>query len=125
MIRDLRKQWASRFCPKVTIEYQTEKPGEKNSGWVIGIPNRYTNVPCLREIIGNVYFNDSNIGNALTSKNTFYIPFDNYDFRDNKKRSIQIIDNVGMIYPIDQVTPLISIGTIDNVRYLVWALYQK
>lgn len=122
MKRDLRTAFKSRFAQKVTIRYQIAKPNETNSNWTVGIPYQYNDVPCLKDSTGNVFFSDSNIAPAITGKNVFIIPFDNYDFSGNNKRQIQIIDDMGIVYPIDKVEPFVPIG---NGKYLVWKLTQK
>lgn len=123
MKRDLRAAFKSRFAQLVTIQYQTAKPNETNSDWTVGIPYQYNDVICLKNATGNTYFSDSNIAPAITGKNVFIIPFDiKYDFSENKKRQIKIVDNTGSVYPIDKVEPDVSIG--DN-KYLVWKLTQK
>jgi hypothetical protein len=122
MKRDLRAAFKSRFAFKVTIKYHTAKPNETNTNWQSGIPYQYNDIPCLKNATGNTYFSDSNIAPAITGKNVFIIPFDNYDFSNNNKRQINVVDDMGIVYPIDKVEPDIPIG---NNRYLVWKLTQK
>lgn len=122
MKRDLRKAFKSRFAFKATIKYHTAKPNETSSTWQTGIPYQYNDVPCLRNSTGNTYFSDSNIAPAIIGKNVFIIPFDSYDFSNNKKRNISIIDDMGIVYPIDKVEPDVPIG---EGKYLVWKLTQK
>jgi len=122
MRRDLLKAFKSRYAITITIKYQTAKPNETNSNWTNGIPFQYNDVPCLKNPTGNTYFSD-NIVPAITGKNIFIIPFDSkYDFSENKKRQIQVVDSMGIVYPIDKVEPDVSIG---NNKYLVWKLTQK
>ena len=123
MRRDLRVALKSRFASNVTIKYQTAKANETNSNWTVGIPYQYNDVPCLKNSTGNTYFSHRNIAPAITGKNVFIIPFDvKYDFSDNKKRQIHIVDNMGIVYPIDKVEPDVPIG---NNNYLVWKFTQK
>jgi hypothetical protein len=121
MLKEANKQFNSSWAEKVTIKYDLMKAGETNSNWTIGDTFQYEDVPCLREIITQATFADSSTANVVISKGNFYIPWDGYDFRENKKRNIKIIIDDQTI-SIDKV---ISLVPLINKRWIYWALIQK
>lgn len=121
MLREANKQFASSWAERITILYDLKKAGETNSQWTSGDTFDYRNVPCLREIITQATFADSSTANVVISKNNFYIPWDGYDFSENKKRNIKIIIGDQTI-GIDKVIPLVP---LINNRWIYWALIQK
>ena len=123
MKRNFRDQLKSPFATRITIKYNTEKPGNTNSQWADGIPFSYNDVPCLNEIVGSVYFNDSGMGNIQTNKGNWYIPFEGYDFNYEIKRNIRVYDPISKReFGVDKVVPFVPIG---NGKYLCWMLIQK
>lgn len=121
MLREANRQFASPWAERVTIKYDLQKAGDTNSNWISGDTYQYDDVPCLREIISQAIFADSSTANILISKNNFYIPYDGYDFKENKKRNIKLI--IGdFTYSIDKVVPLVP---LLHGRYIYYALIQK
>lgn len=121
MLREANRQFASPWAEKVTIKYDLKKATDTNSNWTTGDTFEYQEVPCLREIISQATFADSSTANILISKNNFYIPYDGYDFKENKKRNIKLI--IGdFTYSIDKVVPLVP---LLHGRYIYYALIQK
>lgn len=121
MLRQANRDFASPWAEKVIIKYDLQRAGDTNSNWTSGDTYQYDDVPCLREIISQATFADSSTANIVISKNNFYIPYEGYDFWENKKRNIKII--VGdQTLGIDKVIPLVP---LLHSKYIYWALIQK
>jgi hypothetical protein len=121
MLRQANKDFNSPWAERVTILYDLKKANETNSNWQYGDTFDYRNVPCLREVISQATFADQQTANILISKNNFYIPWEGYDFSENKKRNIKII--IGdQTLEINKVVPLVP---LLNNRYIYWCLVQK
>lgn len=121
MQREAKKQFNSKWAEKITIKYDLRKASETNDSWTVGDTFQYQNVPCLKEIISNLNFVDNQTANIQINKANFYIPYDGYDFSENKKRNIKVIDKNKMIFVIDKVIPIVPFGN----SYLYWCLIQK
>jgi hypothetical protein len=123
MIRNFNRQLKVRFASRVTIKYDTAKPNETNSDWTTGITYCYNDVPCLTQVIGDVYFNDTSIANVITGKSNFFIYYKNYDFNYQIKRNIRIYDPItNRETKIDKAVPIVPLGNGD---FLAWMLIQK
>lgn len=121
MLREANRQFTSPWAEKVTIKYDLKKTNETNSNWATGDTFEYQDVPCLKEIISNVTFADNQTANIVIGKANFFIPYNNYDFHNNQKRNIKIIDSNGMTYLIDKVLPMVPLVH----GYVYWMLVQK
>jgi hypothetical protein len=121
MLRQANKDFASQWAERVTILYDLKKATETNSQWTTGDTFSYLNVPCLREVISQATFADASTANVVINKNNFYIPWEGYDFSENKKRNIWIIIGGQKLF-IDKVIPLVP---LLNERWIYWALIQK
>jgi hypothetical protein len=121
MMKEFNRQINSRFAEKITIKYQIKKATETNQKWTIGEPGQYENVPCLDETISNAGFVDTQTASTIIGKNNYYIPYVGYEFFNDEKRSISVIDAQGLTHPIDKVLPLVPV--ING--YLCWILIQK
>lgn len=123
MQRDFQRQLRGRFASIITIKYDTKKLGELNSQWTTGITHSYNNVPCLTQVIGDVYFNDSGMANANTGKSNWFLSFEDYDFNYEIKRNIRIYNSItGREFSIDKAVPMVPLG---NGKFLCWMLIQK
>lgn len=122
MARDFRKA-LQQDGELVTIQYKLRKPGIVADQWSEsdGIQWQYNEVLCLKEIVSQLTFADSNVANVQFGKTNFYFAYEGYDFHGSVKRYIKIIDSNGQKYEIDKIVPMVKI----NQGYMAWMAIQK
>ncbi len=123
MLREWNRQINGRDSELVTIKYLIKRPEVTNENWqkTEGVVWQYNNVRCLKEVISELAFADSNIANTLYGKSNFRFDYLGYDFHNNVKRFITIIDSMGQLYDIEKIVPQVRIGN----RWQNWCAIQK
>lgn len=122
MVRDFKRS-LQKDGELITIKYYMRKPGLFVDNWQQsdGVVWQYSNIKCLKEIVSQLTFGDGGVANVIFGKVNFFCDYNDCDFNDNNKRYINIVDERGLIYPIDKVVPMVRIGA----SYMAYMFIQK